>query len=356
MTTQTTTQKIKNLISDINQLVSEIQQHPPQAENLLTFENIDLPFQLLNTVIKIWQYLYSSENINQLAREDNDALDSWAISLSQSLNHQLQLLNIWLPILNTLPIPEKLQQRLTETMSQITEITKQKSQLLNSTATLLIQEQQLKQDAMELKELKIKAQELQYLHQELKTSNLESLRQEIANQTIALAPYKQNLDLLKQQKSELDEQILALQQQQIRLQSEINYLQSQQKRIESDTNNTATELITLTKSQQQKLSLALPSILTEAENYRLQLIQTQQQLQKAVENCNEYQITMSEMENDLKIHYQVNQELATILPVNHQKMDNLIKTIQQNLSQLDQELKKVQIENENLHQKTMITF
>lgn len=351
MTQELPPQKIIVIIAGINQLVKQIQQDIQQAQALLEFESIDLPFKLIETGIALWKSIYSPEFLRKLAKEDGDRLDAWAIALSQTLNTQLELLNSWLPHLTTLPIPERLKQRISDNISTFSEIAIQKSQLLQSAARVFSQEQQLKLDAIELQNLKQKQQELQQIQEEIQATNLENLRQHISTQANVLEPQKQALELLKQQKAQLDEQILSLQQQQTRLENEINYLRSQQKRIETNTTGTTTELITLTKSQQQQHSLVLSSVLTDLEKQRAEFEQTRQQLQKAVQDFNQYQTATAQMQSHLNSHYQSNQELGQILPVNHQRVNNLIKMIQQNLVELDQELVNAQRENERSRQK-----
>ncbi len=109
--------------------------------------------------------------------------------------------------------------------------------MLQSADTLLSQEQQLRRDASELQNLKHKVKELQQIQAELQGINLERLQQATLAQAAALEPERQALESLKQQKAELE----------------------------------ATELITLTKSQQQQLSEVLSSVLTDERKATLRL-------------------------------------------------------------------------------------
>lgn len=82
------------------------------------------------------------------------------IALSQTLTTQLELLNSWLPHLATLPMPPALKHKISDRISSLSEIANEKSQLLQSAATLLSQEQQLRRDASELQNLKHKVKEI----------------------------------------------------------------------------------------------------------------------------------------------------------------------------------------------------
>lgn len=339
-------------LDKITQLVQQIQ----QAQNLLEFETIEIPFHLVEAGIELWKSTYSPEVLRQLASADADTLDAWAIALSQTLTTQLELLNTWLPHLATLPIPPALKQKISDRISSLSKIANEKSQVLQLTATLLSQEQQLRRDASELQNLQQKAKELEQIQAELQAINLERLRQATLAQAAALEPERQALESLKQQKAQLDDQLAALQQQQTRLQEEINHMRSRQQRIESNTTNTATELITLTKFQQQRLSEALSSVLSDLEKQHSDFKQTQQQVQRAIQDFNQYQTATEEIRTHLSTHYQSDQELGRLLPVDRQKVDTIIRNIQQNLAELDQELANGQRENERSQQKTTLTF
>ena len=342
---------IQNL-DEISQLMQEIR----QAESLLEFETIELPLQLVAAVIKLWSEIFSPEVLRQLANADTDTLDAWAIALYQTLQTQLTVLNNWLPHLSTLPVPATLKQKIESSIRELSQIATEKSQLLVSAATLLRQEQQLKLEATELKNLKQKARELEQIQTELQATNLENLREAIATQSAILEPEKQTIASLQRQKSDLDEEIAVLQQQKARLEDEINYRRSRQQRLETSTANTATELITLTKSQQQQLSEALSSVLADLEKQQSEFQQTQQQVQRAIEDFNQYQRVTEEMREQLNAHYQSDTELGSLLPVERHKVDNLIKSIQENLAELDRELAQARIVHSRSQQKTILTF
>ncbi len=345
-------QNLSQKLDKITQLVQQIR----QAESLLEFETVELPFKLIEAGIELWASTYAPEVLRQLASIDNDTLDAWAIALTQTLQTQLTLLNSWQPHLSTLPVPSALKQKIERIIAELSQIATEKSQILTSTASLLSQEQQLRRDGGELQNLKQKAKELEQIQAELQTTNLETLRQEINHQAATLEPERKTLESLQQQKFQLDEQITALQQQQARLQDEITYLRSRQHQKDTSTTHTATELITLTKSQHQLLNQALSSVLADLEKQQSEFQKTQQQLQRGIADFNQYQTATEEMRTYLSAHYQSDQELALLLPINPQKVDNFIGNIKQILAQLDQELATGQKVHERSQQKTIVTF
>lgn len=339
-------------INQIKQLIQQIE----AAKSLGEFETIELPFQLVTVGINLWETTLPAAILQHLASSDPETLDAWAIALAQTLQTQLNLLQQWLHQISTLPIPPTLQQQIEQRIQQLSQIATEKSQLLKTATALLSQEQQLKRDAAELQNLNQKTAELQQIQAELQATNLENLRQAIALQTAAIAPEKQTLDNLKQQKAALDAQIAACQQQQTQLQAEIDSLKNRQQSRDRSLTQTARELITLTAEQQASLSTTLATVLADLAQQQLEFKQTQQQLNQAIADFNRYQTATVEMRDRLDNHYQADAKLGQILPANHQKISTLISNIQQNLAQLDQELAAAQTANERSRQKTIFTF
>lgn len=339
-------------IEKINKLIQQIQSN----QSLLEFETIELPFQLVEAAINLWESTFTPEVLRQLATSDEDTLNAWAIALSQTLNTQLQLLNNWLSQLATLPVPPALQQQIRSRIQTLSQIANEKSQLLQSADWLLSQEQQLRRDGEELQQLQQKASQLQAIQTQLQTTNLESLRGEIHSLAVAIEPQRQTLETLQQQKAQMDEQMAAIQQQKERLQEEMNYMRSRFSRLETSTANTASSLITLAKSQQEGLRDALASVLADLEKQQSEFQQTQQQLQQAIQDFNQYQTATEEMRTHLTTHYQSDSELGRLLPANRQKVDTLIGNIQEKLAELDQELAAAQRTHSLSQQKTILTF
>lgn len=344
-------------LAEITRLLQEIQ----QCQNIIEFDNIKLPFELVETALSLWKSSFEPEVLRQLASADMDTLEAWAIACSQTLNTQLEILDSWLPHLTTLPIPATLKQKISDRTQKINQIAKDKSQLLQSSAELLSQEEQLHQQALELSNLQQKTRKLQEIKLQLQATNLESLRQSIAAQAAELEPQQQVLTSLQQQKSDLDDQICALQKQQATIRDEINYWQSRHNRLETTTTNSVSELITLTQLQQERLSAALAKEFATLEQQQAELTQqqqlyhqTKQQLEKAKEDFQKYLTATEETRTLLNIHYQSNRELGNLLPVDHQKIDNLFKNIEQTLAEIDQELTAARSKHEQTQQKIRI--
>ncbi len=343
-------QTLKNLVQKIEQAIS-----------LSEFDTIKLPFELVAAGINLWESTFHPEVLGQLANVDPETLDAWAIALSKTLNTQLEILNSWLPHLNTLPVPITLKQKISDRTASIQQIANDKSQLIQSAANLLRQEQQLNEDNTNLQTLKEKARQLQEIQTALQETNLEDLRQAIATQSAELEPQREILKSLQQQKADLDEQIGALQRQQTTLKEEITYWQSRQNRLENSISGSVSELINLTQVQRQSLSEALAKELAAIEQQRSELIQqqesyhqAQQQLQKCREDFQKYQTETAEIRTAITTHYHSDRTLGTLLPVDRQKVDSLVKNIQQYLAEIDQELTTALIKHEQAQQKNRI--
>lgn len=197
---------------------------------------------------------------------------------------------------------------------------------------------------------------MQVIENELQAINLERLQQEILIKSTTLEPQYIIFKDLQQKKADLDEQIYALQLQQTTLSEEINYWQSRQNRLETNITSSVSELITLTQLQRQHLSEALSQELGALETQQELYHQVQQQLQKAKEDYQKYQAKTQEILMAINIHYQHNQESATLLPVNHEKVNTLIENIKQTLKQLDKELADAHSKHEQTQQIKPIFF
>jgi DNA repair exonuclease SbcCD ATPase subunit len=328
--------------------------------SLHQFETIDLPFQAIQAAIEFCGSAFSPESLGEISQKDEESINAWAIALTQTLQIYLKLLERWQPQLATLPLPEALKQQISDRTAQLQHIAEQQSLLLQSNATLLSQEAQLRQDAKALQQLKKKAKLLKAITTELQTTDLNSLRDRISTQEAAIAPQRQELETLKQQKAELDSELASLQQQRTALEAQINHLQQhlqhQQQRLEAGTGQTVQQLITLTAAEQQRLSQELNSLLADLSSQQQEYQQTQEKLASAIAESNRYQKETEQLRQHLQQYYQSNQEIAENLPVNRQKIDTIVKTIEQNLAQLDQELAQALQQQEEAEKKTIFTF
>lgn len=357
-------QHLQQQLDQITKLIHQIQ-HPttlhPEEEtlgitSLHQFETIELPFQLIQSAIELCATVFSPESLAEIAGADEESINAWAIACMQTLQTQLGLLELWQPQMASLPLPEALKQQISDRTIQLQEIAEQQSQLFQSTGALLSQEAQLRQDAKALQQLKKKAKVLKAIKTELQTTDLDNLRDRISRQEKAIAPQHQALETLKQEKAQLDSQWESLQQQRTTLAAQINHLQQRHQHLEKITSQTAKQLITLTATEQQRLSQELNSLFAELSRQHQEYQQTQQELATALQQSNRYQQQTHLLREHLQQYYQSDQQLAERLPVNRQKIDRIVKTIEENLAQLDQELARVLKAQEAQEQKTILTF
>ena len=127
---------------------------------------------------------------------------------------------------------------------------------------------------------------------------------------------------LQEQQQESVTRLAELQHTSAALQAETTFVQSLPQHAE-------TGLVTLTKSEQKRLLDTLSLLAGDLEKQRLQTIQSQQQLVKALQALKQ-----------LEAHLKANQALANQLPT-QSGTDTLIDTIQQKLKELDQELARI---------------
>jgi chromosome segregation ATPase len=327
----------------------QLAQRLQNTSDPLDYDNIELPFKLVETGLKIWENLYSPQVLGGLAKADPETLDAWAIALSQTLQTQLSLLNTWLPHFSSLPVPPTLQQKIQQNYQYLGEISQQKSQLLESASTLLSQSEQLKREGEELEHLQQRQQQLNQIEIELQNTNLDELREDIQRRSQLLEPQYQELETLKQQQAEL-------QQQQTRLDEEIERLRSHSSRQEAATANKATELITLTQTAKERLGESLTTVLEDLSQQQQDYQHTQQQLQKAIADFNRYQEETEAIRRHLNTHYQSDRQLSQVLPVDRQKIDSIISSIQQQLSELDHQLAIAQQQQAESQKKVILDF
>lgn len=325
-------------IDRIQQLLTHIKQNP----NLLEYEQVELPFQLLQATLKLWESLYTPSSLGRLAREEEETLDAWAIALSQTLLQQITLLENWLPLLSTLPIPPKLTAKIQQSYQSLGEVQQQKSQLLANTTTLFIQEQTLQKEYTELANLKHRQQELSTLQTELATTDLPQLEAEINTLAISLEPQRQQLLRLKSDKAQLQAEYDKLQQEKQGIEAEVRKLRSQQQQQQQQTTVQAIELTHLTQGKNQNLTPTLTTVLADLQEQQQEYQKVRQQLDKGIQDFNQYQQQTEELREHLKNHYQADEKLAQLLPCDRQKINTLLQSLQQQLTELDQELMKAQ--------------
>ncbi|MEB3886069.1 hypothetical protein [Lyngbya sp. CCY1209] len=333
------------------QLAQKLQNCDP-----LDYDNIDIPFQLMQTALELWGNLYPPEVLENLANSDPDTLDAWAIALSKTLGQQLSLLNTWQPHLSASSIPPKLAEKLKNNHRKFAEISRETSELLATADELLSQERQLIQAGEELAQLKHRVAKLNRIETELKTADLEQLRRDIETRSHALEPQYQQLEQLQQKQSELQAQTDALNRQQTRLASEIEILRSRQNKREANTAEIATELITLTQAERNKLNSILSDTLAELQQEKAEFDRIQTELETAIAHCNRYQQQTAAIRDDLSRHYESDRDLGQYLPINHQQIDPILEQIKTQLRDLDRQLADLQNRHAEQHKKLALNF
>lgn len=188
--------------------IKKITQAIETSNNLLDFDNIELPFQLLNAIISLLDQTFCDVTLNTLGIRDSDSLDAWAIALHQSLPNQLTLLNRWQNYLNNLSeddsIPPKLREKIDDKMKEIDQIYAQKSQLTQQYEQLFKQEETLRENKRKLTDLELKLQELTIIEKELNRTDLTKLQEEVRLKQETITPKREQLDKLTQEKKEVE--------------------------------------------------------------------------------------------------------------------------------------------------------
>ena len=345
MTVSQSLDKIINLAQDLQNI-----------SNVLDYEQIEKPLTLAQSILELGHKLFSNENLEQLAEQDPDTLDTWAITLKQTLEIEFNLLNSWLNILTYSDVPEPWKENIQERSQQIQEIDLQKTNILTETKNLISKENNLKQDFKELQELQQKIVELTEIEQELQQHNLDKLRQEVKEKTDSLIPQQEQLHQLQDEKADIEAQIEALQQQKQKIDQEIDSLKNQDSNSRDTLLKSGKQLITLEKPIIDNLNSNLQSTLDNIKYQEEERKKIQNEWQEALDNYDEWQQKNTEIRQKLETHYDTNKEIEKLLPINQQKITEIIKLIQQNLSEFDQELSKAQKNHEQAQQKNYFNF
>ncbi|MCT7975453.1 hypothetical protein [Laspinema olomoucense] len=346
--------KIANLLEQIQNLGLDSEDGETNfLSSLHQFETVALPFEFVQQGMGLWEAIFPPELLRSLATEDPDTLESLAIALLQTLQTQLAILNPWLPLLTT---PPALADKIRDRTAQIEQITTEKAELLAASETLFHRELELRKAGETLRELKQTQAELTAIEQELAITDLEDLRRDISNRQNALAQDRNQLEILKRQKAEIETEIAALQGLNHQISRELEGLQLRRSRLENRTQQQAVQLITLTEAEQQRLGTALVPLLAELAEQQSAYQNAQGELSQAIADFNRYQQQTHELMTYLKTHYQTDVELGQKLPVNKLQIETIIQRIQNNLDQLDQELTIAHQQHERSQEKTIITF
>lgn len=327
-----------------------------QNSDPLDYDNIELPFQLVQIALELWENLYPPEVLENLANSDSDTLDAWSIALSKTLSQQLSLLDTWQPHLSARSLPPKLAEKLQNNSRKLAEISRETSELLATADELFSQEDRLKKAGEELAQLKYRFTQLNQIETELKTTDLEQLRRDIEMRSQTLTPQHHKLEELQREQSELQAQTDALNRQQTRLESEIEILRSRQSKRETNTAETATELMMLTREERNKLNPILSDTLAELQQEKAEFDRIKTELETAIAHCNRYQQQTAAIRDDLNRHYESDRDLSRHLPIEHRQIDPILEQINTRLQDLDRQLATVQKRHAEQHKKLTLNF
>ena len=341
----TSDDKIQKIALTLQHLATAVK----SDRGLENFDNVEIPFQLTQACIQLWADCFSIPSLQSLANADPDALEAWAIALNTTLQTELGILNQWLPLLSIPSLPAKLREKAQQRTSELHQIANQKATLLQAAPKLLAQETELRNAAAELLTLRAKVDELKGIETEVSRTDLAKLRAEVLQKETELLP-------LYEQKADIEKQIAYWHQQQQILEQEIEQQKSRQEQQKLGILNQIHKLLNLTETAKSELSIPLATALENLESQRNEYNQQWEHLQESIIAYNQYRKETETICADLNAHYQIDAVLQKRLPINRHRMETLIQTIQQSLTELDRELKAAQTQNERSQQKQYITF
>lgn len=348
----TTLEAIARIRKSLDLLERKAQSDPELTE----FDNIDSPFRLTETTVHLWQMIYPTQVLQQLASQDSDVIEAWAIALNQTIQTELEILKTWYATLDTLPLPAKLAQKTSDRITEIANLASQKSALLQAAKSIFSKEEELRSASAELKHLQTKQTELTKMSAEIAATNIPELRQQVTRLAETIEPQAQTLHELQQQKLQIQTQITNLQQQQQAIASELEHQRSRHDRTSSKLFNDIDELILLTKEQRSRLDQNLQTAIQNLEQEHKEYQQQWEQLQQAIQASNRYQIEIEAIRADFNNHYQSDQELSAHIHHDRTKITNISNVIRDRLLELDQELANNRQILERSSQKNIITF
>ncbi len=194
---------------------------------------------------------------------------------------------------------------------------------------------------------------------------------EINEQSEAVNSKTLDIEKLKEQNAQLENERKELQKQNAKLKSELEELQEQQNRFQAeikeyqDSNlkdqieihKFVEKLIQLNKEEYTKLSQPLKIVLNDLEKHEQDYQQTWNRLQTAIQQFNKYKEETDEISFNLNAHYKADCALnENPLPLDRQKVNEIIQKVRQLLAELDKELADALIKHEQSQKKLFITF
>ena len=162
---------------------------------------------------------------------------------------------------------------------------------------------------------------------------------------------------LQKQNAKLKSELEELREQQNRFQAEIKEYQDSNLKDQIEIQKIVEKLIQLKKEEYTKLSQPLEIILNDLEKHQQDYQQTWDRLQTAIQQFNKYKEETDEISFNLNAHYEADCDLnENPLPLDRQKVNEIIQKVRQLLAELDKELADALIKHEQSQRKLFITF
>jgi tetratricopeptide (TPR) repeat protein len=169
--------------------------------------------------------------------------------------------------------------------------------------------------------------------------------------------FKVEIENSKNENSTHENDLKKLQEQQKRLKVEIENYQHSNLEEQLKIKEIAQDLIRLTQEECAKLYEPLRVVLNDLERDRQNYQQTWDKLQEAIQQFNKYKEETDEISFHLHAHYQADCTLdKNLLPLDRQKVDEIIQKVSQLLAELDKQLSDARIQHERSKQKSIVTF
>jgi tetratricopeptide (TPR) repeat protein len=205
-----------------------------------------------------------------------------------------------------------------------------------------------------------------------KIQELESQKVTLINQVASLDPQSLQVEIeqLQQNVQQKMDMITDLEQQKVALATQVNQLESQKKAVEVEVQQRQQQskeaqinllsiiepFVNFTAAERTKLTVPLTQVLSDLEAQQQEYQQTWEQLKESIQHFNEYQEATDDIRFQLEMHYQINQTLAQLLPIDRQKVEQIVQSIREQLAELDQLLTQARTHHERAQQKSMIRF
>jgi hypothetical protein len=342
----------KEIQQNLNRLTTALENN----YGLWDYETVAIPFELTQACLQIWTDCFPVSILQKLDGNDEGTLEAWAIALNETLTKQLGILNQWIPLLNVPSIPRSVREKSEQRTAELHQIANEKLAVLKAFPDLFSQEIELRSAAAELSDLRVKFSELQAVEADIQANDLAALRAQVNRKESELLPQQETLTRLRIQQVDLDIQITSLRQQQEVLEQEIEREKLLQEDHQLGLVSQVKRLLNFTENASEGLSISINEAVANLNIQRAEYNLQWEHLQEIIATCKQYYTETEMIRKDLNAHYQVDVNLGKCLPINRHQINKFILAIEENLTELDQELQTVQRQHEMLQQKQHLIF